>query len=139
MRGVVAGRIGGVGDVGVGHAVVPCEFVFIPKSPEEAEKNRAGGEHVAEGAPKELARFGECAVDGDGGEIADLHAGRHAGKQREEREIENVNQEENSSVNGELRASEAELASERAEKAEKPDKDSRDDDGVDDSSEAARG
>jgi hypothetical protein len=135
----VVGRILSVSDVSVRHAVVPRQFVFIPKRPEEAEKNCAGGEPIAEAAPEELARFGKCAVDGDGGEIANLHARRGAGKERKEREIEGVDQEENGGVNAKLRTREAELASERAEKTEKTDEDGRDDNGVDHSGQAASG
>lgn len=126
-------------DVGVRHAVVPCEFVLIPKSPEEAEKNRAGGEQIAEAAPEELAGFGKGAINGNGGEAANLHARSRAGEQREEDEVKGVNQEKYGRVDAKLRAKKAELAAERTEKAEETDENGGDNDGVQNAGKAARG
>ena len=108
----------GGGDVGLGDAVLPGEMILVPEGPQVAEHESGAGEEVAETAPEELARVGECSVETDDGEIAKLHSGSGARKSGEEEKILRVEQEKRGEINDGVHFFENDLAAERTEKAE---------------------
>jgi hypothetical protein len=109
--GVHDGRSGG--DVGLRDAVLPGETVLVPEGPEVTEHHRRAREHVAEAAPKELARVGQRAVEAYDGQAAKLHSGRGSRKRGEQEEILRIEQVERSYTDDGVHFFEHDLAAER--------------------------
>lgn len=118
---------------------MPGEMSFIPQSPKEAEQKSSAGEQIAECAPEELRIFRQIAVEGHDGKASRGHSGGGAGKKREEREVQRVNEEKNERVDGDIGFGERELASQRTEHREKKQENRGNGSGIEYSGEASRG
>lgn len=122
----------------MGNAILPGEVIFVPERPKKTEEQGCAGKKISETAPSQLARLRKTTVHSNHRKAIELHPKGCAGEEREEAKVEEVNQKENGTIDGEIDFEEFELPTQGTEHQQKPTQHAREYDRIYQASEAAR-